>query len=228
MPITWLDIVVLAFMLISALLAMARGFTRELLSILSWVGAALVTLWAFPRYQGQMRALMVDSPKWLADIVLVFSVFLVTLIVISFITIKIADKILDSRAGAMDRTFGFVFGLARGLVIVVIAYLFFSWLVPEQSMPEAVRTAKSRPILEYTGETIRRMLPEDPSETLSRIKPGGLGESEEEPASEGGSEGGTENESKTEDSSGDLGYKRNERQGLDQLMESTRGAEGLR
>ena len=52
MPITWLDIVVLAFMLISALLAMARGFTRELLSILSWVAAALVTLWAFPRYQG--------------------------------------------------------------------------------------------------------------------------------------------------------------------------------
>ena len=105
MPITWLDIVVLIFMLISALLAMARGFTREFLSILSWVGAALATLWVFPRYQGAVRAAMEGSPKWLADIVLVFGVFLVTLIVISFITIKIADKILDSRAGALDRTF---------------------------------------------------------------------------------------------------------------------------
>jgi membrane protein required for colicin V production len=224
MPITWLDIVVLAFMLISALLAMARGFTRELLSILSWVAAALVTLWAFPRYQGQMRALMAESPKWLADIVLVFSVFLVTLIVVSFITIKIADKILDSRAGALDRTFGFVFGLARGLVIIVIAYLFFTWLVPEQNMPEAVRTAKSKPLLDYTGETIRRMLPEDPSEALSRIKPGRSDENAEEPASESG----PGDESKNEDSRSTVGYKRNERQGLDQLMESTRGAEGLR
>lgn len=223
MPITWLDIVVLAFMLVSALLAMARGFTREMLSILSWVGAALATLWAYPRYQGEVRALMADSPKWLADIVLVFGVFLATLIIITFITVKIADKILDSRAGALDRTFGFVFGLARGLVIVVIAYLFFTWLVPEQSMPDAVRTAKSRPVLDYTGETIRRMLPEDPSEALSRIKPGGLGESEEEPAIEGGGD-----ESKNEDSGSDLGYKRSERQGLNQLMESTRGADGLR
>lgn len=215
-------------MLISALLAMARGFTRELLSILSWVGAALVTLWAFPRYQGEVRALMADSPRWLADIVLVFGVFLVTLIVISFITLKVADKILDSRAGALDRSFGFVFGLVRGLVIVVIAYLFFTWLVPEQSMPEAVRTAKSRPILDYTGEAIRRMLPEDPSEALSRIKPDSLGEREEEPAPEPATEPAPEEESKNEDSGKNVGYKRTERQGLDQLMESTRGAEGLR
>ena len=240
MPITWLDIVVLIFMLISALLAMARGFTREFLSILSWVGAALATLWVFPRYQGAVRAAMEGSPKWLADIVLVFGVFLVTLIVISFITIKIADKILDSRAGALDRTFGFVFGLARGLVIVVIAYLFFTWLVPEQSMPDAVRTAKSRPILDYTGETIRRMLPEDPAEALARIKPDTLGKKIEEtggdagnePAANTGGEGekpaGPRSETKDEDSGGSVSYKRTERRGLDQLMESTRVTEGQR
>ena len=33
-----------------------------------------------------------------------------TLIVVSIITVKISDLILDSRIGAIDRTLGFVFG----------------------------------------------------------------------------------------------------------------------
>jgi len=219
MPITWLDLIVLAFMLISALLAMARGFTREVLSILSWVVAALAALWLFPRYQDEARALLEGSPRLLADVLLIFTIFLVTLIVVTFITIRVADKILDSRVGALDRSFGFVFGLVRGLIIVVIAYLFFTWLVPETSQPDWVREARSRPILDATGEAIRRMLPEDPEAALSRIRPPGQPETEEAPAEMPPAEG----DSKNEDSTQDLGYKRTERQGLDQLMESARG-----
>jgi membrane protein required for colicin V production len=222
MPVTWLDIIVAAFMLISALLAMVRGFTREILSILSWVVAALVALWLFPRYQVQFRELLGGSPKLLADVVLVFGIFLVTLIVVTFITIRLADKILDSRVGALDRSFGFVFGLVRGLIIVVIAYLFFTWLVPQQSQPQWVLQAKSRAVLDYTGEAIRRMLPEDPGAALTKIRPPGEPDTEEPPVEEPPAEG----NSKIEDSTQQLGYKRAERQSLDQLMESTRGAGG--
>lgn len=222
MPVTWLDIILLVFMVISGLLAMARGFTRELLSILSWVIAALVSLWLFPRYQVQARELLNGSPKLLADVLLVLGIFLVTLVVVTFITIRLADKILDSRVGALDRTFGFVFGLARGLIIVVIAYLFFTWLVPETSQPQWIREAKSRPVLDYTGEAIRRMLPENPGSALSKIKPPGEPDEGEAPT-EGPP---PESESKIEDSDQELGYKRAERQSLDQLMESTRGAAG--
>src|SRR3954447_7867992 len=49
MPITLLDLVLLAVMLVSGLLAMVRGFMREILSIAAWAAAALVTLFAFPR-----------------------------------------------------------------------------------------------------------------------------------------------------------------------------------
>lgn len=222
MPITWLDIILLAFMLISGLLAMARGFTRELLSILSWVVAALVALWLFPRYQDEARAMLSGSPKLLADVLLIFAIFLITLVVVTFITVRLADKILDSRVGALDRSFGFVFGLVRGLIIVVIAYLFFTWLVPDQSQPQWVREARSRAVLDYTGEAIRRILPEDPGSALSRIKPRGEGDGGEPPTEAPPPEG----DSKIEDSGGEVGYKRAERQGLDQLMESTRGAGG--
>ena len=222
MAITWLDIIVLIFTLISALLAMARGFTREILSILSWVVAALAALWLFPRYQEQARELLAGSPKLLADVLLVFGIFLITLIVATFITIRLADKILDSRVGALDRSFGFLFGLARGLIIVVIAYLFFTWLVPESSQPRWVLEARSRDMLNYTGEAIRRLLPEDPGASLSKIKPPGDEEAEEPAVEEPPAEG----NSKIEDSNRQPGYKRAERQGLDQLLESTRGTGG--
>ena len=44
--------------------------------------------------------------------------------------------VLDSRVGALDRTLGFLFGLGRGLIIVVVAFLFFAWLVPDRSQPD--------------------------------------------------------------------------------------------
>jgi membrane protein required for colicin V production len=79
--------------------------------------------------------------------------------------------VLDSRIGALDRTLGFLFGLARGLIIVVIAFLFFAWLVPDRSQPEWVRSAKSRIVLQGTGDWLMSMLPDDPESTiLKRLK----------------------------------------------------------
>ncbi len=71
------------------------------------------------------------------------AIFFVTLVVVSIITVKISDVILDSKVGALDRSLGFLFGAARGLLLGVVAFQFFGWLVPEKSQPEWVRTAKT-------------------------------------------------------------------------------------
>ena len=84
-------------------------------------------------------------------------VFLLTLLIVSIITVRISDMILDSRIGALDRTLGFLFGLGRGLVIVVVAFVFFAWLVPAGKQPEGVRNAKSRVVLENTGEWLQAL-----------------------------------------------------------------------
>jgi membrane protein required for colicin V production len=79
--------------------------------------------------------------------------------------------VLDSRVGALDRTLGFLFGLGRGLIIVVVAFLFFAWLVPDRSQPEWVRSAKSKVVLQNTGQWLMSMLPDDPESTiLKRLK----------------------------------------------------------
>jgi len=169
MPITLLDIILLAVMLISGLLAMIRGFMREILSIGAWGVAALVTLYSYSRVLPIAKQ-YIPSDMGAAG-VSIGAVFLITLLVVSIITVRISDMVLDSRVGALDRTLGFLFGLGRGLVIVVVAFLFFAWLVPDRSQPEWVRSAKSKVVLQSTGQWLMSMLPDDPESTiLKRLK----------------------------------------------------------
>jgi membrane protein required for colicin V production len=169
MPITYLDIILLVVMLISGLLAMIRGFMREILSIAAWVIAALVTLYSYPHLVPMAKTYL-NGSDLIATIAVVGGVFLLTLIIVSIITVKISDMILDSRIGALDRTLGFLFGLGRGLIIVVVAFLFFAWLVPDRSQPEWVRDAKSRVVLQSTGEWLLSLLPDDPEGLYQRYK----------------------------------------------------------
>ena len=169
MPITLLDIILLLVMLVSGLLAMIRGFMREILSIGSWGVAALVTLYSYPRVLPLAKQYFASDS--VAAAVSAGGIFLGTLLIVSIITARLSDMVLDSRVGALDRTLGFLFGLARGLVIVVVAFLFFAWLVPDRSQPEWVRSAKSKLVLQNTGQWLMSMLPDDPENTiLKRLK----------------------------------------------------------
>ncbi|MBB5046487.1 membrane protein required for colicin V production [Rhodopseudomonas rhenobacensis] len=169
MPITILDLVLLAVMLISGLLAMVRGFMREILSIAAWGAAALVTLYAYQKLLPTAKTYF--SSDTVASVVVIAGVFIGTLVIVSIITVRISDMILDSRIGALDRTLGFLFGLARGLLIVVVAYQFFIWLVPDKQRPDWVTAAKSRTVLQGTGDWLMALLPDDPENTiLKRFK----------------------------------------------------------
>src|SRR6202162_2405629 len=169
MPITLLDIILLLVMLISGLLAMIRGFMREILSIGAWGIAALVTLYSYSRVLPIAKQYVASD--MVAAGVSIGAVFLITLLVVSIITVRISDMVLDSRVGALDRTLGFLFGLGRGLIIVVIAFQFFTWLVPDRSQPDWVKSAKSRVVLAGTGQWLMSMLPDDPESTiLNKLK----------------------------------------------------------
>lgn len=163
MPVTILDLVVIGVVLLSALLAAVRGFTREVLAIVSWVAAAAVA-WAFhPQLVPLIKQYIpASSAQDMISLVAAIAVlFLGTLIVVSLITARISDFVLDSRIGTLDRTLGFVFGAARGLLLAVIGYVFFTALVGAEKMPVWAKEAKSRPMLEETGRSLVAMLPQD-------------------------------------------------------------------
>src|SRR5467141_1548509 len=169
MPITLLDIILIGVMLVSGLLAMIRGFMREILSIAAWLIAAVVTLYFYAKLLPFAKTYF--NNDIIAAAVVVGGTFLGTLLIVSIITVRFSDVVLDSRVGALDRTLGFLFGLGRGLIIVVVAFLFFAWLVPDRSQPEWVRNAKSKIVLQGTGEWLKAQLPDDPESTiLKRLK----------------------------------------------------------
>jgi membrane protein required for colicin V production len=172
MPISWLDIILIAIMLISGFLAMVRGFTREVLSVFSWAVAAVAALYLTPKYWEVLQP-YIDKPS-IAQMVFAAGVFVVSLIVVSLITFRISDKVLDSRVGALDRTLGFVFGLARGFLLVAIVFILFTALARDQ--PEWVRNARSYPILQQTQVAIESLLPMNPEQYLpshDEQQPGG-------------------------------------------------------
>src|SRR5680860_654856 len=166
MPISWLDIILIVIMLISGFLAMVRGFTREVLSIFSWAMAAVAALYFTPRYY-EVLLPYIDNPS-VAQIAFAAGVFIITLIIVSLITFRISDKVLDSRVGALDRTLGFVFGLARGFLLVAIVFILFSALARDQ--PEWVRNARSYSILQQTQVAIESLLPMNPEQFLPGSK----------------------------------------------------------
>src|SRR4028119_1452187 len=120
MPFPILDLVVLGVVLISALLAAVRGFTREVLAIVAWVVAAAAAWYLHPMALPLVQQYVSNGTVALAATI--GGIFVVTLIVVSIITVQISDLILDSRIGALDRTLGLAFGAARGFLICVIGW----------------------------------------------------------------------------------------------------------
>ncbi len=164
MPISWLDVILIVIMLVSGLLAMVRRFTREVLSIFSWAMAALAALY-LTNNLGYWSVLSpyIDNELY-AKLTFGVVVFIITLIVVSLITFRVSDSVLDSRVGALDRTLGFFFGLARGFLLVAIVFILFSALARDQ--PDWIKSAWSFGILERTQLAIESLLPMNPEELL--------------------------------------------------------------
>ena len=178
---SYLDLGLIVVILVSALLAMLRGFTREVLAIISWAAAALAALYFYPLVLPYLKPYISKDSIALAAAIGI--VFFVTLVVVSLVTVRVSNAILDSRVGALDRSIGFVFGALRGLLLCGVAFLFFNWLVPEKTQPEWVKGARMRPLLVATGDEILSILPDDPDSLLAKLKKP-RGATTDEPASD--------------------------------------------
>ena len=169
MAISILDLILIGVTLFSAILAMVRGFSREVLSVASWIAAAFAALMFYKTATPWVQPYV--SSETVASVVAAGVIFLVTLIIVSLITMRIADFIIDSRIGALDRSLGFLFGAARGVLLVVVANMFLGWLVGS-STPAWMANAKSRPMLDNLGAQLLAVLPDTSnSSILDRIRP---------------------------------------------------------
>ena len=169
---TAFDVGIGVLVLISAILATARGFTREILSLATWAGSAAIAAYAYFNHKEIARGYIAEPI--VADIVTVLGTFIVALIILHLITMRIADFVVDSRIGPLDRTLGFIFGVARGVLIAVIVVIFGLWLMPS-NLPSWAAESRSLPILKNFGDSLISLLPPDLEKQVTDILQRGAG-----------------------------------------------------
>ncbi len=153
-----LDLAIFIIFGLSALLSFFRGFVREILSLGAWVGAAIITLYAFPTIAAQIQPHVKSSV--IASGFAAMGTFMIALLSISLIN-AILMKFLrkGSDIGLLDNSLGLIFGVIRAALLVSLAYYIMSFMMAEKDMPEWVATSKSQPYLKTGAQILDKLAP---------------------------------------------------------------------
>jgi membrane protein required for colicin V production len=163
-PKTLLDVAVLTILGISILIAMYRGFVREILAIFAWVGAGFATYFAFQHVESYFQKWI--SHPLIADIAAGLSVFVLVLILLSFVAHGLSSWVQKGALNTPDRFLGIVFGTVRGLLIVCCIYLLVVWSYTKKGYPEWLTQSSYVPMLQKTSEVFLTFVPEEARKKL--------------------------------------------------------------
>jgi membrane protein required for colicin V production len=153
------DIIVIAVIAISAIVAFLRGFVREVLTVGSWLGAALVTLYGYGAVKPHFEQWI--SNKLAADIAGGLALFIGSLIVFSIISHMVARFVRGSALTAVDRSLGLLFGLVRGAILTSLAYMILVGM--DANILQGARTA---PMMAKGAEILRSWAPSELADQL--------------------------------------------------------------
>lgn len=123
----WVDYAIVAIVVLSALVGLARGLIREVLSLGVWV-AALAVAWLFHREVADLLTTQLSQPSARIAVAFVALVF-VTLILGAVLGSLLTTLVDRTGLTGVDRVLGFAFGAARGVVIIAMA-VFLAALTP--------------------------------------------------------------------------------------------------
>ncbi|KGJ06604.1 CvpA family protein (plasmid) [Paracoccus versutus] len=172
---TIIDGIVAAVIILSAILAYARGFVRESLAILGWIGAAVLAFIFAPTVR-PMVAQVPGLNKFLADscelatIAGFAAVFALALVLFSIITPLFSSVVQRSALGGVDQGMGFLFGVARGILLVAIAFIVYDRVMASQPVA-VVDNSRSAQVFERMRGQMDQQIPQDaPGWVVSRYE----------------------------------------------------------
>ena len=157
--INYVDIILLAAMLLSVIIGVVRGFTQEILGIIGWLGAVFTAIYTLPFIRPFAREL-ISSPL-MADVTAGVLIFLTVLIILTLICRSLSGRIKGSALGGIDRSLGLLFGAVRGFLVLSFIYLMGTSLTKTHTWPEKIHTAKALPFLDHGAQFIKSLLPHD-------------------------------------------------------------------
>ena len=164
MDFTVVDAGVAVVALLSGILAYSRGFTREMFAIAGWIAAAVAAFYIAPVLEPLIREVPVVgtflAASCVISIIAAFTlVVAAALLILSVFTPLISGLVLDSALGSLDRMLGFIFGVARGIVLIAIVFLIYTHLSGDEAWPP-LENAASRTIFEESSAVLKQALPD--------------------------------------------------------------------
>ena len=162
---TLVDGIVAVIIVISAILAYSRGLVRETLAIGGWVLAAVVAYF----FAADVQPLMGEIPvlgDFLGDsfelsmIAAFAAVFAVTLVVVSIFTPLFAGAVQRSALGGVDQGLGFLFGVLRGVLLVVVALVVYDRLLVTDPVP-MIDDSRTSKLFAEISDNVDEAIPED-------------------------------------------------------------------
>lgn len=162
------DIAVFGFVLFSALFAMMRGFTDQALSIGAWAVSIAAVVFGLPVLRPYFRA-MIDN-HLAADGLAAAALFIGTMIVASVVVRAVSAGVRVSILSPLDRALGFAYGIVRGALLVVLAYIVMTWMLDLNAPPSWMRGAKTTPWIVSAADVLRSWAPDSLYEAGARAK----------------------------------------------------------
>lgn len=186
-----LDVVFLIITGISALVGIARGMTKELLSLVGWILAAVSLFYLVPMLNPYMEQYV--ASKLLSNIVTAMAVLIVFCIIWILTADKLASSVRSSKLSAIDRILGFVFGVARGALIVVLIALMLSTMAPNETKKGIFAESLIYKQAEVYVEPLKNMIPQSWIDMVKEKSASlGFGKSDEETETSEDEEGATD------------------------------------
>lgn len=160
-PLTLFDAAALAVVLISALMAVSRGFMRELATLGAFVAAVAAAYYARIAFRETIASSLPDNlPNWTADALIIGVIFLLVYIIAAWAGQKLSKSVNGPEGlGFIDRVAGMIFGVARGLVALVFFVMLINMTLKPEQVPSQIADAKVFPVLHGAASYISSNAP---------------------------------------------------------------------
>ncbi len=151
------DYIAGAVLLVSGLMGFARGATREITTVIAFVLAAVVAVFAL-RFTGPIARHAIHTP-WIANTAAILILFILAYIVLRMIGGALTRTVRQTALSGLDRGLGFAIGLVRGLVVIGVFALLINAATPPERMPSWITGARIYPLAEAAGAVLRTFAP---------------------------------------------------------------------
>lgn len=161
-----LDVIILIITAVSALIALCRGFVKEVLSIVGWVLVTVLEVYLLPVLTPLAHKYI--ASELMSGIVTGLVILVVFFVVWILSTDRMVGKLRTSKLSALDRLLGLFFGVVRAALIVILFNILMSWLLPEESQQGIFKDSHYYQLAGKFAEPIESLIPEDTMEMLKK------------------------------------------------------------